>query len=146
MSRASYLSELHRLRQRLDSLLDEALAGSEYDAVAAGTPGTWKPTVDLVETARAYVLLAELPGVEREDIELEVRGRRLILSGRRTAPEDGTFHRMERSFGPFHRAFELEHDMDREAIQARLDRGLLRVDVPKKGGSRVRVAAESSNA
>ena len=85
-------------------------------------PGTWAPAVDVIETEDAYLLFAELPGVEREDIQLQVRDRRLELSGRRRPlGEDRSFLRMERSYGPFRRAFELAAPVEADSIAAQLE-------------------------
>jgi HSP20 family protein len=95
----------------------------------------------VVETARAFVLSAELPGVAREDVDLSIDGQRLELSGRRPLPADPKFSQMERSYGPFRRAFELPAEIDAGAVTAELALGVLTVTVPKKpAGGKVVVA------
>lgn len=140
--RTGYLDELVRLRDRVHSAVEEALMRSRLPQGAAAPPGSWAPAVDVVETDRAFVLSAELPGVAREDIDLSVDGRRLELSGRRPLPaEDPRFSQMERSYGPFRRAFELPAEIDAGAVQAELALGVLTVTVPKKPAGR-KVAVE----
>ena len=128
----AHLDELQRIRQRMNALFEEALLGSSLPAREERSPGTWMPAVDVLETEDAYVLVAELPGVRREDIEVEVKDRRLEISGRRPPLGEGqTFVRMERSFGPFRRSFELGVTLDPGAVTAAYERGVLTVRVGK---------------
>lgn len=143
-----YLEELSRIQERINSLFEQALLPAEYDEREGGLglPGTWAPAVDVLETEDSYLLFAELPGVAREDIQLQVKDRRLELSGRRRSPgESQNFLRLERSYGPFRRAFDLGVPVDTEGIAAHFDRGILRVAIPKRraGGVAVPVTEEA---
>jgi|CXWL01.1.fsa_nt_gi HSP20 family protein len=131
--RKSTLDELGRLEERTHLLLDEVLAESGF-AVADGTsPGTWAPALDLVETPDAYLLAIDLPGVAPGDIELEVVERRLVLTGRRQPPGEGSsFLQMERSHGAFRRAVELAADVLGDGLESSFVRGVLQVRVPKR--------------
>jgi HSP20 family protein len=127
-----YLEELTRIQDRINSLFEQALVTSEFEG---GLPGTWSPAVDVLEIEGAYLLFAELPGVRRDDIQLQVRDRRLELSGRRqTLGESRNFLRMERSYGPFRRTFDLEEPVEVDAIAAAFEAGVLRVHLPKRKG------------
>jgi HSP20 family protein len=138
--KSMYLEELSRLQDRINSLFEKALLPGEYEDLEGGLPGTWSPSADVLETEDAYFLFAELPGVRREDIQLQAKGRRLEISGRRQPlGENRTFVRMERSYGPFRRAFEAETAIDVDGITAELERGVLRVRVPKVGPRAVEV-------
>jgi HSP20 family protein len=137
-----YLEELARIQDRINSLFEQALLPAEFDdrEGGMGLPGTWAPAVDVLETEDSYLLFAELPGVAKEDIQLQVRERRLELSGRRhSLGENRNFLRMERSYGPFRRAFELGMPVDTEGISAHFDRGILRVVIPKQAGGMTQV-------
>lgn len=141
-----YLEELTRIQDRINSLFEQALLTSEYEDREGGLPGTWAPTVDVLETEEAYLIFAELPGVRRDDIQLQVRDRRLELSGRRqTLGENRNFLRMERSYGPFRRTFDLGVPVDVDAISAAFEAGVLRVLVPKShtAGVQVEIAEEA---
>jgi HSP20 family protein len=128
-----YLEELGRIQDRINSLFEQALLPSEYEDREGGLPGTWAPSVDVIETEDAYLLFAELPGVRKEDIQLQVRDRRLELSGRRQAfGENRNFLRMERSYGPFRRTFDLGTPVDTGGITAGFEAGILRVHIPKQ--------------
>jgi HSP20 family protein len=131
-----YLEELARIQDRINGLFEQALLPSEYDERDGGLPGTWAPSVDVLETEGSYLLFAELPGVRREDIQLQVKDRRLELSGlRHPLGENRNFLRMERSYGPFRRVFDLGVPVDTENISARFDQGILKVDIPKRVGA-----------
>jgi HSP20 family protein len=134
--RKIYLEELTRIQDRINSLFEQALVAAEFEEREAGLPGSWAPAVDVIETDDAYLLVAELSGVRREDVQLQVKERRLELSGRRQPPrEHRHFLRMERSYGPFRRSFELGTAVDADGISAGLEQGILRVHVPKKDAS-----------
>jgi HSP20 family protein len=142
-----YLEELGRIQDRINSLFEQALLPSEYEDHEGGLPGTWAPAVDVIETEDSYLLFAELAGVRKEDIQLNIRDRRLELAGRRqTLGESHNFVRMERSYGPFRRAFDLEAPVDAENITAGFEAGILRIHVPKRaeapGVTRVPVKEE----
>jgi len=130
-----YLEELARIQDRINSLFEQALLPADYEERdgGMGLPGTWAPAVDVLETEDSYLLFAELPGVTREDIQLQVRERRLELTGRRQSlGENRNFLRMERSYGPFRRTFDLGMPVDTDGITASFDRGILRVVIPKQ--------------
>jgi HSP20 family protein len=142
-----YLEELTRIQDRINGLFEQALLTSEYEDREGGLPGTWAPSVDVLETEDAYLIFAELPGVRRDDIQLQVRDRRLELSGRRQAlGENLSFLRMERSYGPFRRTFDLGAPVDVDGIAAAFEAGVLRVHVPKRtaGGAQVEITEEQS--
>src|SRR3954452_21516840 len=128
-----YLEELARIQDRINSLFEQALLTSDYEDREGGLPGTWAPSVDVLETEDGYLIFAELPGVRREDIQLQVRDRRLELSGRRqTLGENRNFLRMERSYGPFRRTFDLGTPVESDTISAAFEQGILRVHIPKR--------------
>ena len=140
-----YLEELARIQDRNNSLFEQALLTSDYEEAEGGLPGTWTPAVDVLENEDAYLLFAELPGVRRDDIQLQVRDRRLELSGRRSAlGENLSFLRLERSYGPFRRTFDLGAPVDVDGIAAAFEAGVLRVHIPKRkaGGVEVEIAEE----
>jgi HSP20 family protein len=94
----------------------------------------WNPSVDLYETADAFIVEADLPGVKEDEVQLEVKEGDLILRGRRTLEKsdtDGHFHTMERSSGHFLRRIKLPEHVDKDLIQAKFDDGVLHVILPK---------------
>ena len=100
--------------------------------------GMWWPAVDLKETEAGYELHAELPGVKKEDVHIELHGqgpnKRLVVSGKKASEEkkEGEhWHRVERSFGEFQRSFTVPADTVPDDIQAKFEDGMLRVSFPK---------------
>ena len=98
------------------------------------------PPVDLYETQDCYVLTAELPGVERTDVHVEVDGAELSIWGERRVDaccSDENYHRLEGIRGRFHRTFLLPEAMDEDAkIHATLQNGVLHVELSKSSKSR----------
>jgi HSP20 family protein len=94
----------------------------------------WIPAMDLVETDEHLVLRADLPGVDRDNVEIEVKDGVLTISGERRAEHEDKregFHRVERSFGRFSRALELPQGIAADSVQARFERGVLELRMPK---------------
>jgi HSP20 family protein len=104
-------------------------------SAATGTgPRRWVPAVDLVESDGQLVLRADLPGMDRDDIDVEVKDGVLTISGERKYENEDRregFYRVERSFGRFSRSLRLPRGVDAGAVSAAFDRGVLEVTVPK---------------
>ncbi|MGD8367471.1 MAG: Hsp20/alpha crystallin family protein [Desulfobacterales bacterium] len=101
----------------------------------------WRPPVDVIETEEAYVLHAELPGVKRENLSIEIRDNLMLLSGERKPGEaikTGRYLRSERIFGRFERSFSISSAVDPEAVRATFKDGVLEVLVPKSGARETR--------
>jgi HSP20 family protein len=95
---------------------------------------TWTPPVDIYETDDALVFTADLPGVSKDDVSIEVHQNTLTLRGERThAAEvnDDHYHRVERAYGPFQRSFVLPTMVDQEKVQATYRDGILKLRLPK---------------
>lgn len=101
----------------------------------------WRPAVDIRETEDAYELHAELPGMKKDDIGITLENNVLKLSGERRFEKDvkeEEFHRIERSYGSFTRAFSLPSRVDSERVEASFEDGVLKVRVPKAAETRPR--------
>lgn len=99
-----------------------------------GPSRRWIPPMDLVETEDHLVLRADLPGVDRDEIEIEVKDGVLTVSGERKAQHEDKregYHRVERSFGRFSRSLELPKGIDPQSVSAHFDKGVLEVRMPK---------------
>jgi HSP20 family protein len=107
--------------------------------VGSDAPG-WTPPVDLFETAGAFVLTAELPGLSRDQIDIHAEESRITIRGERSSGQVSCeqYHRVERGHGRFSRAFVLPEPIDVERVSADLTDGLLTVTIPKAGGRGVR--------
>lgn len=101
---------------------------------AANAAPTFTPAVDVIEHNDAYVLRAELAGVAREDINVEVKENRLVLSGKKESAqrgEEGKYRYVESRHGAFSRAFELPRNVKADAIEASFKDGALTLRIPK---------------
>ena len=125
--------DLNMLQERMNRLFDDAGRTWRTDEPAATT--TWSPAVDIFETEGEIVVKAELPGMDRKDIALNLERNVLTLRGeRRFAKEtkDDNYHRIERSYGAFSRAFSIPATVDDEKIGADYKDGVLKIVLPKK--------------
>jgi HSP20 family protein len=117
---------------RWDPVRDLLAIQQRLDPFAPG-PAAWVPAVDLQETAEQYILTAELPGLAREDIDIQLQDGRLTLTGVRR--ERGItceqYHRVERGHGSFSRTFQLPVPVDGDRVSADLRDGVLTITCPK---------------
>jgi HSP20 family protein len=138
--------ELDSLQGDVNRLFDSFFGRSEGTAAAR----RWVPAMDLVETEDHLVLRADLPGMDRDDIEVEVKDGVLTVSGERKAEHQTQregYHRVERSFGRFSRSLGLPRGVAPGAVQASFDRGVLEVKMPKpeeRKATRIEVSGSES--
>ena len=94
---------------------------------------SWTPAIDVFETADRYVVSAELPGLSREQINLEMASSRLTIQGKRVErTADGVrYHQVERGHGAFSRTFEFADPIDAGAVTAEFADGVLTIMLPK---------------
>ncbi|HZX02818.1 Hsp20/alpha crystallin family protein [Kribbella sp.] len=119
--------EFERLTQQLSRLFDDRWA----DVPSMLREG-FTPLADLEETDNAYVLEVELPGVKKKEINIDLDGRRLVISGERPEQQrTGWLRRQTRSWGRFHYEVVLPDNVDPDGVEATLDDGVLRVTVAK---------------
>jgi HSP20 family protein len=96
--------------------------------------GAWTPPVDIYETDEALILTAELPGVSKDEVSIEVHNNTLTLRGERKHKAEiaeDRYHRAERAYGAFQRAFVLPTMVDQEKVQATYHDGVLELRLPK---------------
>jgi len=117
---------------RWDPFRDLITIQHQLERLASTGPQGWAPAVDLCETATAFVFTAELPGISREQIKIDVVDGRLTLQGRRDARVScEQYHQVERGHGGFCRSFALPQAVETEGITADLSDGILTITVPK---------------
>jgi len=118
------------LRSVFNGLFDENLGRSSTQPSVS----KWYPAVDVLESKDSYLIRAELPGMKREDIKVEVKNGTLVLSGERKSekPADGVEYRhVERVTAKFWRSFSLPETVKQDGIEATYKDGILEIRVPK---------------
>jgi HSP20 family protein len=126
--------DLSAIQDRMNQIFEDALARSRGREEGLRT-GMWTPAVDIYENNEFVVVKAELPGVEKDRISVEVKEGILTLRGERGFDKElkeESYHRIERSYGSFQRSFSLPVSVDQEKVTARFQDGVLEVKLPKK--------------
>lgn len=125
--------ELERLNRQLAGYLDS------WPSPSGLLDRAFTPRADVEETDDAYTVEVELPGIARDDVDIEVAGRRVSVHGERKEKERvGILRRRERTVGRFHYEVTLPGDVDEGGVEARLDDGVLTVRLPKPESARPR--------
>ena len=121
--------EVDTLQGEMNRLFDTFFGASD-DARAR----RWVPAMDLVESDEHLILRADLPGLDKDDVNIEIKDGVLTVSGeRKTEHEEKSegFYRVERAFGSFSRSLSLPDGIDAERVSADFDKGVLEVRIPK---------------
>src|SRR5580692_8255510 len=119
ISRWDPFRDLNTLQGRMNRLFNDAGRGWQGDEAVATT--TWSPAVDIFETEGEIVVKAELPGVDRKDITLNLENNILTVRGERRfekETKEENYHRIERAYGGFSRSFSIPATVDEEKIRA----------------------------
>jgi HSP20 family protein len=123
------------IRQAFDRLFE----GGPFDQAGADDSSVvtsqWVPSVDVREEPDRFVLYADLPGIDPQDIEVSMDKGMLTIKGERsseTSSETERFSRVERRYGSFHRRFALPDSADPEGIRASGRHGVLEITIPKR--------------
>ena len=125
--------EMFGLRHRMNSLFDDFFAPVDRKD-DDGLLWNWNPAVDIYENDNNIVIKAELPGIDKKDLVLDVKDQRLTLKGERTAEnevKEDSYYRRERAYGCFERSFALPAEVDADQIKADYKDGVLKVEIPK---------------
>lgn len=159
-------ADFDRLQDSIDRMVRDMVAGafsafprtreSASEGLGDGTEAParfFSPQADIQDVGDAYQLVLDLPGMQREEIEVSLEEGILAVRGERAAARESigteasetdetgeragpSFVRRERSFGRFERRFSLPDDAEEESISARYENGILTIAVPKRAGSR----------
>lgn len=133
MVRLDPFRDLAVLQDRMNRLFNEVPRAGRRDDEVLGTRGSWVPAVDIYEHNGALVMKAELPELNRDDIDLSVENSTLTLRGERhfdADVKDENVHRIERAYGSFSRAFTLPATVDASQISADYKGGVLTIRLP----------------
>lgn len=107
---------------------------TDFDKASGNSKVNFKPAVDISEEKEDYVLRAELPGVAKENIKIEVKENRLTLSGKKEAHSQGNngeYRYVESAYGTFSRSFELPRNVTGDSIRAEYNNGVLILRIAK---------------
>lgn len=123
------------IKQVFDRLFEGSLFQTESADESAVVTSQWVPRVDIKEQADRFVLYADLPGVDPQDIEVQMEKGMLTIKGERRSEEKletENFSRIERRHGSFHRRFALPDSADPDGITASGHNGVLQIIIPKR--------------
>lgn len=121
------------LQTRMNRILDDFFApalGADDGLLARN----WNPTADVYEEDAQFVIKAELPGVDKKDIHVDVENNVLILKGERTENnevKEENYYRREMASGTFQRSFALPDGVDADNIKADYKDGIIKITIPK---------------
>ncbi|NVJ61397.1 MAG: Hsp20/alpha crystallin family protein [Gammaproteobacteria bacterium] len=127
----SMFDQLHR---DINQLFDRRMASDEDVDGLSSFAGAWRPAVDIKENDKAFLVVADIPGVNPADIDVAARNGQLTIKGERRQEKDSEqegVHRVERSYGSFFRSFALPENVDADAIAAKANNGVLEITLPK---------------
>ncbi|MDH4043562.1 MAG: Hsp20/alpha crystallin family protein [Gemmatimonadota bacterium] len=130
-------NDVFTTRREIDRVFDR------FFGQAAGITGPWTPVVDVRETKDAIEMVAELPGLRLDDVEVSIENNVLTVAGeKKQEVTDGNaeaeYHLIERRCGRFERRFTLPRTVEAEKISARFEHGLLTVTLPKAEAAKPR--------
>jgi HSP20 family protein len=127
------LDLLYTLERRMGRTLNEPLAGFDWQLGDVAT-AAWTPLVDIFEEPEFVRIVAEVPGVKPEDVQILVEGNVLTIQGTKEQVAEQNaekVHRYERTYGSFERSFTLPATVDAEHIKATYEMGVLTLELPK---------------
>jgi HSP20 family protein len=128
------LQDLMILQDRMNRLFEDATqrrARTDSDGRDEFERADWTPAADVYETETGYTIAIDLPGVNRDELEIDLEENRLMVKGNRVI-EEPTKHRTERSRGRFVRAFSVPASVAQGEIGAEFKNGVLEVRLPKR--------------
>lgn len=131
--------EFEDIYDRMGQLMSMAFGDMAFAPAALSAP--WTPLADISETDDAYVIEAELPGVSRDQVNVEINDREVVVSGEITEPQDDEGRRRRRRArrtGRFEFRTVLPGDISPEGVTANLNDGVLTVTVPKSEAAKPR--------
>ena len=127
-------SLLDQMRTEMDDVF-QRFFGLPAESKVNGANMTWAPRVDIQETEKAYIVKADLPGVDPKDVEVDVHDGILTVRGEKKEEKEEkhkNYHRSERFIGQFYRSLPLPAGADENNVQATSHKGVLTISIPKK--------------
>jgi HSP20 family protein len=125
--------DLASMQDRINRIFGEAYLRNDDDVL---NRGDWRPPVDIFENEKHEIVLrAELPGLKKEDLDIRVENNTLTLRGERKRDAEvkqDSYHRIERVYGAFTRAFSLPTTVNAEKVEATFADGVLTITLPMR--------------
>ncbi len=146
LARWTPMGNLRSFQDEMNRMFDQFFRGGTGEEAGWGVR-TWAPPVDLYETDDALILKAELPGMSKDDVSVEVHRNTLLLRGERkheAEVKEDRYHRVERAYGTFQRSFVLPTVVDQEHVQASYKDGILELRLPKSEAAKPKRIAITS--
>lgn len=129
---------IRKFREEIDNMVDRFFKEpfSADGLLAPFSKDTFSPACNIEEEANKYTIVAEMPGVDPDNIDIEIDDYSISIKGEReetvtTEDEDKKMHMVEHSYGSFHRSFTLPENVDADNISADYKNGILTIDLPK---------------
>lgn len=122
-------SDMVRFMDGFDDYFRGRLSDEDPESVVA-----WSPSIDIHENDNEYIFRAELPGMEKKDINVEMENDHLVISGEKKSHQESkneNCHRYESAYGRFYRSFKLPSGVDQNKIKAVMKNGILELKLPK---------------
>lgn len=120
------------LKERINRIFEDTMRLA--DMIYIAPEGTWSPPVDLYETESEFIVKAEVPGINENDILIKLDLNVLTIEGERRIRKEKIegYHRIERPYGRFKRSFTLPNPVNSDSVRASLENGVLKIILPKK--------------
>jgi HSP20 family protein len=146
LARWTPMGNLASFQDEMNRMFEQVFRGGTGEEAGWGVR-PWAPPVDIYETDDALVLKAELPGISKDDVSVEIHQNTLSLRGQRkheAEVKEDRYHRVERAYGTFQRSFVLPTMVDQKHVQATYKDGILELRLPKSEAAKPkRVAIQS---
>lgn len=125
-------SELMSAWNDFDRLFNRLTRNVETDDESMTNVGTWRPAIDIDEREKEYVVSAEIPGIDKDDINISIKDNVLTISGEKPSPEndESQAHCTERNFGDFQRSIRFNTKIEQDRISADYHNGVLTIRLP----------------
>lgn len=131
--RREYEHPFYSLQREMNRLMDDFFGGAPL-APADELSGAFLPSVDIKENDKEFVVSAEIPGLDDKDVEVLLSGDSLTIKGEKKfekEDKEDNYHRVERRYGSFKRIIPLPTDILTEKAEAKFEKGILYITVPK---------------
>lgn len=129
--------------EEMEDVFKKMWHGSLLRDLATDLETNWVPRLDVTETDEAIEVVADLPGLEKKDIDISLEGDVLVIKGEKKEEHKETkkhVHRMERRYGSFYRALRLPTEVKSDGIDASFLKGVLKVTLPKSEEAKKKIA------